>query len=66
MGTTNPVVAVILYQKFAKMTRKSFIGLYLFKSWGPPYGKIKKTFKELPGVQAAKVDSKHLEPDRKH
>jgi hypothetical protein len=66
MGTSNPIVATILYQRFSKMTRKSFIGLYLFKSWGPPYGKIKKTFKELPGAAPAKVESKHLEPERKH
>jgi hypothetical protein len=28
------------------MTKKSFIGIYLFKTWGPPYGKIKKTFRD--------------------
>ncbi len=28
------------------MTKKSFISIYLFKTWGPPYGKIKKTFKD--------------------
>ena len=66
MGSTNPIIATILYQRFAKMTRKSFIGLYLFKSWGPPYGKVKKTFKEIPGFTPPKVESKHLEPERKH
>lgn len=65
-GANNSLIATILYQRFAKMTRKSFMGLYLFKSWGPPYGKFKKTFKEIPGAQATKVESKHLEPERKH
>jgi len=66
LGTNNRIIAIILYQRFVKMTRKSFSGLYLFKSWGPPYGKFKKTFKEIPGAKSTKVDSKHLEPERKH
>jgi hypothetical protein len=66
LGAKNPLIAMILYHKFSKMTRKSFIGLYLFKSWGPLYGKFKKTFKEIPDTKPVKPSSSHLEPDRKN
>jgi sulfide:quinone oxidoreductase len=46
LGSKNSIISKILYHKFSKMTKKSFISIYLFKTWGPPYGKIKKTFKD--------------------
>jgi len=29
-------------------TSKKYLDYYLGKTWGPPYHKMKKTFKELP------------------
>lgn len=65
LGTSNRVIAWVLYHKFSKGTKKSFIGFYLFKSWGPPYGKVKKTFPKIKGAQPVKIDTKNLEPDHK-
>lgn len=65
IGTKDPIIPRILYHRYAKMTKKSFIGLYLFKTWGPPYGKVKKTFKELPGTQVSKDSGKKFEPEKK-
>lgn len=65
LGASNPIISRIMYHRFSKMTKKSFIGLYLFKSWGPPYGKVKKTFKELPGTQNATNAGKKFEPEKK-
>lgn len=65
LGTKDPIIPRILYHKFSKMTKKSFAGLYLFKSWGPPYGKFKKTFKEGGSPSSGKVSTKSLEPEKK-
>lgn len=65
LGTKDPILPRILYHKFSKMTKKSFVGLYLFKSWGPPYGKVKKTFRDQGGASAPKVSSKKFEPEKK-
>lgn len=65
LGSKNKIIAWALYHKFSKATKKSFIGLYLFKNWGPPYGKIKKSFPAVKGAQPAKDSAKSLEPDRK-
>lgn len=35
---------------FAKK-KKKFLDFYLKKTWGPPYWKFKKSFKELPGEE---------------
>ena len=65
LGANNPILSRVFYHHFSKVTKKSFISLYLFKTWGPPYGKVKKTFKETPGSKPKKTDSKHLEPTKK-
>lgn len=40
--------------------RKKFLDFYLFKTWGPPYHKLKKTFKELPGSPEANAPKQGL------
>lgn len=42
-------ISRLRYLYWGKPQRKKFQGYYLFKTWGPPYHKFKKTFKELPG-----------------
>jgi len=41
--------------------KKKFLDYYLFKTWGPPYGKIKITFKELPGSPEAEKKTSPLD-----
>ena len=50
LGATNPILSRMFYLRF-KNLKKTFMGHYLFKTWGPPYQRLKKTFKELPGTK---------------
>lgn len=44
LGKDRGVVSNVRYYYWGKMQKKKFLGLYLFKSWGPPGGKFKKQF----------------------
>jgi len=46
-------IARVRYWYWAKNQKKKFLNYYLAKSYGPPYHKILKTFRELPGSPEA-------------
>ncbi len=50
----NPLFTSLWEKMWAKK-KKKFLDYYLFKTWGAPYYKIKKTFKELPGSPEAQA-----------
>jgi NADH dehydrogenase FAD-containing subunit len=45
---TTPVLGSVQEKLWARK-KKKFLDYYLHKTWGAPYYKFKKTFKELPG-----------------
>lgn len=43
-GKNGGVISNIRYYYYGKLQKKKFLGLYLFKSWGPPGNKFKTQF----------------------
>lgn len=46
------IISKLRYLNWARLQKKGFMDLYLGKSYGPPYYRIKKTFKEAGGKDA--------------
>ena len=40
-------IAYVRYLYWAKGQKKNFLKYFLFKTWGPPFGKKMKTFSKL-------------------
>lgn len=55
------IFARIRYLNYCKTKLKKFLDFYLFKNWGPPYYKLKKSFKELPKEEKKKVEEVKIE-----
>lgn len=53
----NPLFTKVWEKMWAKK-KKKFLDYYLFKTWGAPYYKFKKTFKETSGESSAPVVKK--------
>lgn len=45
-------INLIRYYAWAKGFKKTFIELYLEKNWGPPYYRMKKSFKAPAGEES--------------
>ena len=43
-GASRGIISNIRYYYYGKLQKKKFLGLYLFKSYGPPGGKFKQQF----------------------
>lgn len=55
LGSQGGILSRIRYLQWARGVPKSFQGLYLFKSRGPPYYKISPKFSELPADKEAQL-----------
>ena len=44
LGQNGGIISSIRYYYYGKLQKRKFLGLYLFKSWGPPGNKFKKQF----------------------
>jgi len=58
------LISRLRWHYWTKNQRKKFLSYYLFKTWGPPTFKIKKTFKELPADLEKANPSKYSVPKR--
>jgi len=65
VGKNGGIIARLRYYNWAKNQKKKFLGYYLFKTWGPPYGKLKKTFKDSPGGKEAQKDPHGYHAEKK-
>jgi sulfide:quinone oxidoreductase len=50
------IISRLRYYYWGRSQKKEFLNYYLFKTWGPPYHKFKKTFKELPAEKEAALN----------
>lgn len=44
LGKDGGIISNLRYYYWGKLQKRKFLGLYLFKSWGPPGNKFKKQF----------------------
>jgi len=48
LAKNGGIIAILRYLYWGKLQRRRFLGYYLFKTWGPPYYRFMRRFKELP------------------
>lgn len=72
LDKSGGLISTLRYYYWARNQKKKFLGYYLFKTWGPPTFRIKKTFKDTPGGKEAQKDphgyhaEKRTTPDLAH